>query len=79
MDPMPDNNVNKINKNKKTNIPETIDSEPSAQVYINSLSLYLKEIGQIPLLNHEQEVQLAKDIEQGEAARKKIKKLLLKH
>ncbi|MFQ5592887.1 MAG: sigma-70 family RNA polymerase sigma factor [Anaerolineae bacterium] len=57
---------------------ETVTTEPENSgrlTYVASddaITLYFREVGTTPLLAREQEVELARQIEQGEAARRKI-------
>ena len=53
-------------------LPEAYELPPEEA--IDSVGLYLKEMASVPLLNMEQEVALAKRIEAGKKARRKVKK-----
>lgn len=53
-------------------LPEAYELPPEEA--IDSVGLYLKEMASVPLLNMEQEVSLAKRIETGKKAKRKIKK-----
>ncbi len=62
----------------------SMDFEPEADIYeteidsknLNSVSLYFKEMGEIPLISHEKEIELSKKIKEGE---KKIIQILTKN
>ncbi|MGH3078098.1 MAG: sigma-70 family RNA polymerase sigma factor [Gaiellaceae bacterium] len=47
-----------------------VEVEPAAEITTDSLQLFLKDIGKVPLLTAAQEVELAKRIERGEHAAK---------
>jgi RNA polymerase primary sigma factor len=50
--------------------PEAPEAEPEAEISTDTLQLFLKDIGRVPLLTAAQEVGLAKRIERGEHAAK---------
>jgi len=50
--------------------PEAAPAEPATEITTDSLQLFLKDIGKVPLLTAAQEVELAKRIERGEHAAK---------
>jgi RNA polymerase primary sigma factor len=57
-------------------LPEVADAyELAADEVIDPVGLYLKEMAVVPLLNMEEEVDLAKRIEAGKKARRKLNKL----
>lgn len=56
-------------------IPDVEAYELPQDEAIDSVGLYLKEMASVPLLNMEQEVELAKRIEAGKKALRKLKKL----
>ena len=50
--------------------PDAAEAEPEAEISTDTLQLFLKDIGRVPLLTAAQEVELAKRIERGEHAAK---------
>jgi RNA polymerase primary sigma factor len=50
--------------------PEAVEPETEAEISTDTLQLFLKDIGRVPLLTAAQEVELAKRIERGEHAAK---------
>jgi RNA polymerase primary sigma factor len=64
---------NNKNQTEKTFQPEEFDL--SAISPDDTLNLYLKEMASVPLLSFEQETTLAKQIERGDQARRKLQKI----
>lgn len=64
---------NNKNQTEKTFQPEEFDL--SAISPDDTLNLYLKEMASVPLLTFEQETTLAKQIERGDQARRKLQKI----
>lgn len=57
-------------KKKKEEMPEAFDL---SDIYDDSIQMYLREIGKVPLLNGEEEIDLAKRVTKGdETARKRL-------
>ncbi len=52
-------------------VPEVFKEIPSDEISTNSVQMYLKEIGKVPLLTAQEEVELAKRIEKDDEAAKK--------
>ncbi len=50
---------------------DTIDAFDLGDIYDDSIQMYLREIGKVPLLNSEEEIDLAKRVEKGDIAAKK--------
>jgi len=60
-------------KAKKKKHEDTVDAFDLADIYDDSIQMYLREIGKVSLLRGEEEVELAKRITKGDvAARKKL-------
>lgn len=61
-----------IDEEKKESAgPDIYKEIPSDEITTNSVQIYLREIGKVPLLNAQEEVELAKKIEKGDEAAKK--------
>ncbi len=75
-----DNNIKSLDVDKETGEDEGLETEELIvinQVNDDSVKVYLKEIGTIPLLSMAEEVELAKMIERGEELERYVKSLEL--
>jgi RNA polymerase primary sigma factor len=56
-------------KSRTTRASKSASNQPAREVSTDSVALYLKEVGKVPLLTHDEEKDLAERIERGRNAR----------